>query len=240
MTIMIDKPASASPRFVQYERECVLCHVSNAQRTYLTCGTCSEQALTMFGEIGDLYAEQVEDPFSVLPIVTGESSTTTSYHSSSPTSLRRIDLVDRRPDIDGLARDVHGTLIRWADGVRRHNYLPARPRPCCITAAAMARGTVHTELATLHEYWWWIRAQHPVTRMVRELQVIRNELLDLARERAGLVRIGRCTGPQEESNDGDACGKLLMVRIGEKSATCTSCGTRWPAIRWLELAEALR
>lgn len=238
MTTMIDKPASA-PRLVQYERDCVLCHVATAQRTYLTCALCSEQVVTMLGEIGDLYAEQVEDPFSVLPVVTGESSTTVSYHSSSPTSLRRIDLIDRRPDLDGRARGVHEMLIRWADDVRRHNHLPARPRPRCRTASAMARGTVHTELGTLREYWWWIRAQQPVGRLVHELRTTRDELLDLARERAGLVRIGRCTGPMDERNE-DGCGRLLLVRIGEKSVTCSDCGTHWPSIRWPELRETLR
>lgn len=228
------------------DRPCVICRDRAAQRTYLTCGTCSEHVLTMLDEVGDLYAEQVEDPEAVLPVATGGSSSSRSYRSASPTSLRRIDLVDRRADIDGEARDVHGILIHWSDGVRASLHMPTRPRPrvtsdivgCsptrevrCVTANRLARGTVHTELAFLRSRWWWIRAQPAAARFARQLTQIRNELLDLARERAGLVRIGRCI----TTFDGGTCGQLLLVRLGDNVTTCPRCGVRWPFARWPEL-----
>lgn len=220
------------PRPVENERPCIICRHRTAQRTYLTCGVCSEHVLTVLDEIGDLYAEQVEDPEAALPIATGESTTSRSYRSASPTSLRRIDLTDRRPDIDGQARDVHGILLHWSDGVRESNQLPPRPQPRCDTGRRMAPCTVHTELAFLRGYWWWIRAQPAAARLVRQLEWMRDELLDLARERAGLVRIGRCI---TTFSDGSTCGQLLLVRIGDNTTSCPHCGTRWPFKRWPEL-----
>lgn len=226
MTMTIDHRTVSQPRPAGQDRPCVICRRATSQRTYCTCGACSAETLILLGEIGDLYAEQVDDPESVLPVA-GEATgaTGTSYRSAPPTSLRRIDLTDQRVDIDGRARDVRGILLYWTDAVRESNHLPARlVRPGCPTAAAFTVHTVHTELEFLGSYWWWIRARPAAARLHRQLQHIRNELLDLAKERAGLVRIGRCP-----------CGQLLMVRIGDRCATCTSCHTRWPADRWDQL-----
>lgn len=238
MTMTIDHRTVSQPRPVEQDRPCVICRRATSQRTYCTCGACSDATLVLLGEIGDLYAEQVDDPDSVLPVAgvpTGSSST--SYRSVPPTSLRRIDLTDQRVDIDGQARDVRGILLFWSDAVRESNGLPARIlRPGCVTAAALSLHTVHTELAFLGSYWWWIRARPAAARMHRQLQHIRNELLDLAKERAGLVRIGRCAATPPDNDYGDPCGQLLMVRIGERCATCPACHARWTADRWDELA----
>lgn len=235
MTTTIDESVRTppGPRPVEHDQPCVICRRAPSQRTYRTCGACSTSVLTMLGEIGDLYAEQVDDPESVLP-AGGEHAASTSgvYRSGPPTSLRRIDLTDPRRDIDGQARDVRGILLFWADAVRAANHLPARIlHPGCVTAAALAVHTVHTELRFLSSYWWWLRAQHAAARFNWQLQHIRNELLDLAQERAGLVRIGRCVAGEDEP-----CGQLLMVRIGERCATCPACHARWTADRWDELA----
>src|SRR5688500_18642316 len=105
MTMTIDHHASPvrHPRPVEHDRPCVICRRATSQRTDRTCGACSTSVLTMLDEIGDLYAEQVEDPESVLMAVAGEKlgSIGTSYQSVPPTSLCRIDLTDTRPDIDG-------------------------------------------------------------------------------------------------------------------------------------------
>jgi hypothetical protein len=234
MTTIDDVRARPAPRPVEHDRPCVICRRATSQRTYRTCGACSTSVLTMLDEIGDLYAEQVLDPDSVLPAAgaSGESSTSKTYRSSAPTSLRRIDLTDERPDIDGRARGVRGTLLFWSDAVREGNNLPARLlHPRCVTAAAFTVHTVHTELAFLASYWWWIRAHQAAARFNHQMQQIRNELLDLAQERAGLVRIGRCAG-----SGGASCGHLLMVRIGDRAVTCPACSTRWTADRWDELA----
>jgi len=238
---MIDHRTSPSPRPVEHDRPCVICRHATSQRTYRTCGACSTSVLTMLDEIGDLYAEQVEDAESVLMAVTGErlGSTIASYRSAPPTSLRRIDLTDSRPDLDGRARGVRGVLLFWTDAVRQANGLPARVLyPGCVTAAWLATYTVHTELQFLRAYWWWIRGHQGAARLNRELQHVRNELLDLARERAGLVRIGRCAETAHEY--ADPCGQLLMVRIGDKCVTCPACHTRWDADRWDELAAVQR
>lgn len=239
MTTIDHRPVS-QPRPVEQHQPCVICRHATSQRTYRTCGACSTSVLTMLDEIGDLYAEQVDDPESVLMAV-GEKtgSTSPSYRSAPPTSLRRIDLTDPRPDLDGHARDVRGILLYWTDAVREANHLPARIlHPGCVTAAQLAHCTVHTELAFLRQHWWWIRAHQAAARLNHQLQHIRNDLLDLARERAGLVRIGRCAETAHEY--ADPCGQLLMVRIGDKCVTCPACHTRWTADRWDELAAVQR
>lgn len=243
MTMTIHGSTSPGPRPVEHDRPCVICRRAPSQRTYRTCGVCSTSVLIMLGEIGDLYAEQVDDPESVLMAAGGEQtgSTNPSYRSAPPTSLRRIDLTDPRPDIDGQARDVRGILLYWSDAVREANHMPARIlHPGCVTAAALARTTVHTELQFLRQHWWWIRGYQAAARFERQLQHIRNELLDLAHERAGLVRIGRCVATPHDNEYADPCGQLLMVRIGERCATCPACGFRWTADRWDELAAVQR
>jgi len=235
MTMTTDDLVAArpGPRPVEHDQPCVICRRATSQRTYRTCGACSTSVLTMLDEIDDLYAEQVDDPESVLSVV-GErtASVGTSYRSGPPTSLRRIDLTDCRPDIDGYARDVRGILLYWSDSVREANHLPARLlHPRCVTAAAFTVHTVHTELRFLASYWWWIRAHQAAARFNHQLQHIRNELLDLAQERAGLVRIGRCAAGEDSP-----CGQLLMVRIGERCVVCPACHARWTADRWDELA----
>jgi hypothetical protein len=218
------------PRSVE-QKPCVICRRDIAQRTYRTCGTCSWEVESLLGEIDHLHAEHVDDPDSVLPAPGLERTGSPVYQSSSPTSLRRIDLTDPRPGYDGMPRDALGILRFWADAVREFNELPI-PQPRCATAARMARGTVHSQITVLLGYWWWIRAHPAAADFARQLRRIRDELLELAHDRAGLVRIGRCVG-----DDGIECNQLLQARVGDRAITCPSCGTRWPALRWPELRK---
>lgn len=216
------------PRLVEQD-PCVICRRATSQRTYRTCGACSDEVLILLDEVAHLHDEHVDDPDSVLTAPGLERTSSPTYRSSAPTSLRRIDLTDPRLAYDGTIRDALGIVRFWADAVRESNGLPM-PRPRCATAARMARGTVRSQVQLLTAYWWWIRAHPAAAEFNRQLQRIRNELLELAHERAGLVRIGRCTG-----DDGITCNQLLLVRAGDRAVTCPSCGTRWPSLRWPEL-----
>lgn len=216
------------PRPVE-RTSCVICRRAPAQHTYRTCDLCKYEVESMLDEIAHLHAEHVDDPDSVLRAPGLERTGSPTYKSTSPTSLTRIDLTDPRPGYDGMPRDALGILVFWADSVREfHNLL--MPAPRCSTAARMIRGTVRSQVQFLLGYWWWIRAHPAAADFARQLRRIRDELLDLAHDRAGLVRIGRCVG-----DDGIVCNQLLLVRVGDRAVTCPSCGTRWPSLRWPEL-----